>query len=143
MEIRKLEYNDLLQLALLYKYFWDEDSDLQKMEKAFNKLNNNDAYIFLCAVEDNKICGSIMGIICYELYGNCDPFLVIENMIVDVNYRKNGIGKNLFTEIEKIAKEKKCTQIILVTESTRKDACSFYESIGFDPIKNKGYKKKI
>jgi ribosomal protein S18 acetylase RimI-like enzyme len=143
MEIRKLEYNDLLQLALLYKYFWNEDSDLQKMEKAFNKLNNNDAYIFLCAVEDNKICGSIMGIICYELYGNCDPFLVIENMIVDVNYRKNGIGKNLFTEIEKIAKEKKCTQIILVTESTRKDACSFYESIGFDPIKNKGYKKKI
>jgi hypothetical protein len=31
----------------------------------------------------------------------------------------------------------------LVTETDRKDACNFYESVGFDPIKNKGYKKKI
>jgi GNAT superfamily N-acetyltransferase len=84
-----------------------------------------------------------MGIICYELYRNCDPFLVIENMIVDVNYRRKGIGKNLFMEIEKMAKERKCRQILLITETFRKDACSFYESIGFDPIKNKGYKKKI
>jgi len=143
MEIRKLEYNDLPQLSLLYKDFWNEDSDIQKMERVFSKLEDNDSYIFLCAVENNKICGSIMGIVCYELYGNCDPFLVVENMIVDVNYRKKGIGKYLFMEIENTAREKKCRQIILVTESTRKDACSFYESIGFDPLKNKGYKKKI
>ena len=61
MEIRKLIYNDLTQLALLYKYFWNEDNDIQKMEKTFEKLKNNDAYIFLCAIENNKICGSIKG----------------------------------------------------------------------------------
>jgi len=69
MEIRKLIYSDLPQLALLYKNFWNEDSDIQKMEKIFERLKNNDAYIFLCAIENNKICGSIMGIICYGLYG--------------------------------------------------------------------------
>jgi predicted N-acetyltransferase YhbS len=106
MEIRKLKSDDLPHLALLYKNFWNEDCDILKMEKVFDKLKNNDSYIFLCAVEDNKICGSIMGIVCYELYGNCAPFLVVENMIVDVNYRRKKIGKKLFMEIEKIAKEK-------------------------------------
>jgi predicted N-acetyltransferase YhbS len=99
MEIRKLINNDLPQLALLYKTFWNEDSDIQKMERIFEKLENNDTYIFLCAVENNKICGSIMGIICYELYGNCEPFLVVEDMIVDINYRRKGIGKKLFANI--------------------------------------------
>jgi len=143
MEIRKLINNDLPQLALLYKTFWNEDSDIQEMERIFEKLENNDTYIFLCAVENNKICGSIMGIICYELYGNCEPFLVVEDMIVDINYRRKGIGKKLFMELERLAKEKNCSQILLVTETDRKDACNFYESVGFDPIKNKGYKKKI
>ena len=143
MEIRKLIYNDLSQLALLYKNFWNENSDMQKMERTFKKLKNNDSYIFLCAIENNKICSSIMGIICYGLYGNCEPLLVVEDMVVDINYRRMGIGKKLFTELERLAKEKKCSQIILVTETDRKDACNFYESVGFDPIKNKGYKKKI
>jgi ribosomal protein S18 acetylase RimI-like enzyme len=143
MEIRKLRYDDLSQLALLYEYFWSENSNIQKMERTFNELENDDSYIFLCAIENNKVCGSIMGIICYELYGNCDPFLVVEDMIVDASYRRKGVGKKLFLELEKRAKDKKCRQILLVTESNREDACNFYESIGFDPIKNKGYKKKI
>ena len=142
MEIKILEYKDIPQLALLYKYFWNEESNIQKMEKMFEKLRNNDSYIFLCAVENDKLIGSVMGIICNELYGNCDPFLLVENMIIDINYRGKGIGKKLFTELEKLAKEKKCSQIILVTESNRSDACGFYESLGFDSTKNKGYKKR-
>jgi hypothetical protein len=46
MEIRKLIYSDLPQLTLLYKNFWNQDSDIQKMEKTFEKLKNNDSYIF-------------------------------------------------------------------------------------------------
>ena len=64
-------------------------------------------------------------------------------MVVDINDRRMGIRKKLFMELERLAKEKNCTQIIVVTETDRKDARIFYESVGFDPLKNKGYKKKI
>ena len=64
-------------------------------------------------------------------------------MIVDSTYRKKGIGKALFAALEKRAKIKDCTQIILVTETKRKDACGFYESIGFHPTASKGYKKEL
>jgi hypothetical protein len=33
--------------------------------------------------------------------------------------------------------------IYLIEPLVRNDACAFYESIGFRPTENKGYKKKI
>jgi len=143
MTIRNVEINDIEPLAELYFQFWNEYSDTRAMKDKFVQLQSNDAYIILCAVESEVLIGSLMGVVCEELYGDCKPFLVIENMIVDRNHRSKGVGKALFVELEKRAKTKNCTQIILVTEKERKDACSFYESLGFHPTANKGYKKKL
>jgi len=143
MTIRDLQIEDIESLSKLYYLFWNEDSDKQKMKDKFNQLKDNGSYIFLCAEENSTLIGSLMGIICEELYGDCKPFLVVENMVVDSAYRKKGIGKALFVEVEKRAKSNGCTQIILVTEAERNGACGFYESIGFHPTANEGYKKKI
>jgi GNAT superfamily N-acetyltransferase len=143
MIIRDLQIEDIESLSKLYFQFWNEDSDIQKMKDKFNQLRHNASYIFLCAEADNVLLGSLTGIICEELYGDCRPFLVVENMVVDRTYREKGIGRELFVELEKRAKSNGCTQTILVTEAERKDACGFYESIGFHPTANKGYKKKI
>jgi GNAT superfamily N-acetyltransferase len=84
-----------------------------------------------------------MGIICEELYGSCDSFLVLENMIVDKTVRNKGVGKALIKELERIAKEINCTQILLITENDRIDAIKFYESAGYNPTTHRGFKKKI
>ena len=143
MNIRPLTIDDMESLAKLYFEFWNETSNVEKMKQAFSSLQNNSAYIFLCAVVDGQLVGSVMGIVCHELYGQCTPFLVVEDMIVDKKYRKKGIGRALFQALEKQAVARGCTQVILVTENVRTDACGFYESIGFHPSKNKGYKKKL
>jgi len=141
--IRNLQIEDMESLSKLYFHFWQENSDIQKMKQKFVKLQSNAAYILICAIEDEKLVGSIMGVVCEELYGDCKPFLLLENMVVDSTCRNKGIGKALYTELEQRAKSKGCTQIILVTETVREDACGFYESLGFHPTANKGYKKKI
>ena len=143
MIIRNLESDDMESLSKLYYQFWTVESNIINMKRTFSNLEKNDAYIFLCAVEETHLVGSVMGIVCEELYGECQPFLVVENMVVAGEYRKKGIGKILFEELEKRAKIKGCSQIILVTEMDRSDACGFYESAGFHPSANKGYKKKI
>ena len=84
-----------------------------------------------------------MGVICGELYGDCKPFMVLENMIVDVRFRKMGVGKALISELENRAARQNCSQIILVTDSNRIDACEFYESAGYNPDTHKGFKKKL
>ena len=143
MIVRELQSEDIMALSKLYYQFWNEDSDIQKMADKFDQLQNNSSYILICAEENGILLGSLMGIIYEELYGDCKPFLVVENMVVDSAHRKKGVGKALFTELEERAKNKGCSQIILITESERNDACGFYESIGFHPTANKGYKKKI
>lgn len=76
------------------------------------------------------------------MYGDCKSFLVLENMIVDKEYRHRGIGTALISEIERRAAEK-CNQIILVTDTNRIDACKFYESVVYKPETHKGFKKKL
>lgn len=143
MNITNLTENDLPALASLYKGFWGEDSSLDKMKSTFSKLKDNPDYIFLAARLNGPLVGSVMGVICHELYGECNPFMVIEDMIVDKNVRRQGVGSQLIRSIEKKAEERGCCHIILVTETDRHDARQFYESMGYDPYKNKGFKKKI
>lgn len=142
MEIRNMIRTDIPQLAILYQQFWNEPSDILAMQNQFDKLSKDERYILLSAVMDDKLVGSVMGIVCQELYGNCKPFLVLENMVVDQDTRRKGIGKSLLSRLEEIAKARDCSQIILVTELERVDACLFYETCGFQ-TNNKGYKKKL
>jgi len=143
MIIREMIAEDIPQLAQLYKQFWDEESSVETMYENYNKFYEDGSHLLLSAFENNKLIGSIMGVICGELYGNCKPFMVLENMIVDNRYRNNGVGKALISELEKKASQKDCTQIIFVTETHRIDACKFYESAGYNPNTHKGYKKKL
>lgn len=143
MQIRKMFKEDIPGLALLYKQFWNEDSSIDLMEKKFIELQNNPKYIFLSAIEGNDLVGSVMGVICDELYGDCKPFLIMEDLIVDHKYRRKGIGKALITEIERQAIEHDCYQILFITENDRTDTIAFYESLGFNSSTHKGFKKSL
>lgn len=133
MVVRKMTLGDLPQIAQLYKQFGGEDSSIETMSQEFTRLHNNDAYILLSAVEGNTVVGSVMGIVCGDLYGHGRPFMVLENMIVGQEHRNRGIGKALISKLEEAGIGRGCSQIILVTESNRIDACKFYESQGYDP----------
>ncbi len=141
--IRRLFENDLQSLVKLYKQFWGEESNLEKMKMKFKEIKDNPNYIFLCAIIDETIVGSITGIICEELYGKCKPFLIMEDLVVDKKDRNMGIGRALMIELEKISKKWDCTQILFITEANRKDAISFYESLGYNSKSHVGFKKKL
>ena len=143
MQIRDMQRGDLIQLNELYKQFWGETSSLLSMQVQFDEIAKKGTHILLVATEDEEVIGSVMGVICDELYGECMPFLVVENMIVNQNARRNGVGKLLLEELESRAKKRDCTQMILVTEADREDAVGFYEDNGFSGKTHKGYKKML
>jgi len=143
MEIRKLAETDLESLAVLYKQFWGEESSLEKMRATFQSLKKNPNYILLVADQQNNLVGSAMGIICEELYGDCKPFMVVEDAIVDKHHRRLGIGSSLMRKLERCAAKHNCSYIIFVTESERTEAYRFYESIGYKSDAYKGFKKRL
>ncbi len=55
----------------------------------------------------------------------------VDELVVDENYRGQGIGKKLINRIEEIAISNQCKQIELDSSFHRKEAHHFYESIGY------------
>lgn len=142
-KIRNLNDNDLADVAELYTLFWNDSMDISKMKQKFSGVSKNPNYIFLCAEENGRVIGTIQGIVCEELYGECLPFLVMENFVIAEKYRGKGVGRQLLKELEKIGKERKCSQIIFITETDRKDTIEFYKKVGFDSTSHRGFKKSL
>lgn len=141
--IRRAIEKDLEQIARLYALFWNEQADLQKMRERFGKIQNDSRYHLLVAIQNHQVVGTIYGIICEELYGTCQPFMVMEDLVISPEYRKQGIAQALLKKLEEVALSKCCSQIQFMTESNRNDAICFYEHLGFDAKKNIGFKKKL
>ena len=143
VEIGRLAEADLPGLAGLYKQFWGEDSCLEKMRATFRRLKERPDYIFLAAKDNRRLVGSVLGIVCEELYGECVPFMVVEDVIVDAEWRRKGIGSALMCELESLAVDRDCGYVIFVTEVERTDAQRFYESLGYRPDAYRGFKKRL
>lgn len=143
MIITRFTEKDLSSLGNLFTQFWGESSQIEKMRISYQKISDNPSYILLAAKQEDDLVGFGMGIICEELYGDCKPFMVIEDLIVDKNQRRSGIGSDLIQELEKQAIANNCCQIIFVTETDRSDAQRFYKSLGYKSEPYKGFKKKI
>ena len=143
MNIDRLTKNDLAPLSELFRQFWGENTLLENMRATYSRLATNPSYILLAAKQNDRLVGFGMGIICEELYGDCRPFMVIEDLIVDKTQRRGGVGTALMRELEKCATDHDCCQIIFITESERTEAIKFYRSLGYEFEQFKGFKKRI
>ncbi|MGZ7440792.1 GNAT family N-acetyltransferase [Paenibacillus sp. TH7-28] len=139
--IRQITRDDLKDLCMLYEELIDRQTNFEKLVEAFESIKSNDNYYILGAFKENELVGSVMGIICQDIVGECRPFMVIENVVVSGRVRKQGIGKKLMKNIETIAKERSCYYIIFVSGGHRKEAHAFYEKLGFKDEKVEGYRK--
>lgn len=90
------------------------------------------------AVEDDAVLG--YGFCQFKKY-ELDPViadhteLYIDDLCVDENRRKEGIGKAIYEEILRYAKMRRCYNVTLNVWSCNPDAMKFYESLGLKPQK--------
>lgn len=109
--IKPIEPQDLPGLNQLYHELMDTPPDEQQMneqqmQKTFQYMEKNGHYYVLGAYDHDELVGSVMGIECMDLMGSCEPFMVVENVIVSERERRQGIGQKLMLEIEQIAKDR-------------------------------------
>lgn len=141
--INEIEADSLEALNELYGELSGSRTEPAKLEEAFRRIKADSRYILLGAYVDGELLGSMMGIVCQDLIGDCRPFMVIENVVVSSRARRQGLGKKLMTAIEQTARERDCYYIILVSGEKRKEAHVFYESMGYRDEKVEGYRKHL
>ena len=152
--IRKAETSDFQGVHKLimqvHKLHVNERSDIYKDIDPMNfdefkiELSNSNN-IYLVAEFKSEIVG-----ICFsqikELSNNKimkdRKILHIENICVDENYQKKGIGKKLYEQMVQIAKEKNIDNIELMVWGFNENAINFYNNLGMN-IKNLRLEKKV
>ena len=136
MQVHKLHVNERNDI---YK-----DVDPMNFEEFRTELSNSNN-IYLIAELENEIVG-----ICFsqikEISNNKimknRKILHIENICVDENHQKKGIGKKLYKQIVQLAKEKNIDNIELMVWGFNENAIKFYKNLGMS-IKNLKFEHKI
>ncbi len=127
----KLKKEDLEEIAKLYDSERPMTTNRIKMYKTFAKIKNDNDYKMIVAKLSNEIVGFATVIIHQDIFEENNPFMTIWNVRVKKGYRKQGIGKQLFQYIEKIANTAHCEFICLVAEKNNVSANVFYEKLGY------------
>jgi GNAT superfamily N-acetyltransferase len=68
-------------------------------------------------------------------YIESDAFVVIGGLVVDKNFRRQGIGSLLMAQAEEWARSRGCSIVRLWSTSTRTASHRFYQDLGYTNIK--------
>lgn len=84
------------------------------------------------SVEDNgkEIGRAFLYILKNDLHA--EPFGYMEDVFVDENYRKAGMGMKLVEEVIRLAKEKNCYKIVATSRYGKESVHRLYEKLGFE-----------
>lgn len=140
IDVAKMQ--DKPRLAVLYEQLAKRPTILDKLDTELEQVLAKPEYRLTVARDaDGKAVGTAMGVICHDLVGECQPFMVIENVVVDEALRGGGIGRKLMEDMERHARENDCCYVMFVSGATREDAHRFYEALGYELGRVRGFKK--
>jgi ribosomal protein S18 acetylase RimI-like enzyme len=114
-----------------YRIFYKQPSDLGLAEKFIkDRLENNESVIFVALAEGDKPAGFTQ---LYPLISSvrAKKNWLLNDLYVDVTYRKQGIGESLIKAAIDFAKGENAAFLKLETACDNYTAQSLYEAIGF------------
>lgn len=109
------------------------DSVTTDILSRLNKILENPDNCVYVAIDNKIVVGWIHGF--YSLRVESDFFVEIGGLVVNEDFRKNGIGKKLVERVIEWASLKKCDKVRVRCNVLRKESHRFYEKIGFEMTK--------
>ena len=136
--VRKAIETDILCILELYSQLaitppaeQNYSVNLDKYRRAFIQIQEATGYNLLVAEDQGKVIGTMVLIIVPNLSHNALPWAAIENVVVDKEYRRKGIGRLLMDYATARAKEAGCYKIQLISDKRRTESHKFYRNLGY------------
>ena len=132
--IREINQNDFDGLMLLYTQLHNNDipENSDELKILYNDILNNKNHHIIVADIDGKIVSSCVCVIIPNLTHCQRPYALIENVITDENYRKQGLASACLNFARDIAIKNNCYKIMLLTGSKLDSTLRFYEKAGYN-----------
>ncbi len=144
-EIRvcKAVEKDLDCILSLYKEqnWLGKNQTLSKTKKIFIE-NKSDTMFLVAKLPGGEIVGTVTASINQALAFDCKKYMVFDYLVVDKNYRRQGVAKCLISYLIDYAKKHNLESIWFCSSASKTEAHLFYQKMGFDdPVK--GFRKSF
>ena len=107
------------------------ETNVDGMINKYSKLKGNSNYIFVQAIESNKLIGFAEVVINEDIVEDQKPIAIIWDLRVDKQHRSQGIGQGIMEFIESHCKRIGVSFIMLDCDIDNFKAQSFYEKCGY------------
>lgn len=141
-KIRMIKYDDLNDLLALYRFLNHDDTELtvdESLNEHWNKIIDDPNYFYLGVEEEGVLVSTCNLTVIKNLTRSARPYGLIENVVTHPDYRKRGYGTALLKMAIKIAGEKGCYKVMLMTSKKDEDTLNFYRKAGFNSQEKTGF----
>ena len=131
IEAKSKHIEQVGELFDLYRQFYKYESNLiESTNYIKDRIKNNESIIFIAINDTNEAIGFVQ---LYETFGSLDlgKIIILYDLYVKKNHRKNNIGKQLMIKSHEYAKKIKAKRIQLSTAIDNFIGQSLYESLGY------------
>ena len=130
-QIRSCKLDNFTSVFDLFKQLWpslelDYDALYAVYERALSSVTQH----LIVGVQEDRIVG-FCSLSLKNNFWKAGCIGNVDELVVDENYRGQGIGRKLINRIEEIAISNQCKQIELDSAFHRKEAHHFYKSLGY------------
>ncbi|MDE3723131.1 MULTISPECIES: GNAT family N-acetyltransferase [Nocardiopsis] len=99
--------------------------------RAWTRMENDPDRTVLVAEQRGQIIGTLDLLVIANLTHDAQPWAVVDNLVVDPELRRRGIGRALMEDAVDRASRAGCYKIELLSHESRHGAHEFYKTLGF------------
>jgi GNAT superfamily N-acetyltransferase len=134
MSIRYIKKSEMDDLLTLYTHLHRKDTPLPEKSRLLSiweEITTNSLLHYFVVEYENKIVSSCTLSIIPNLTRSGRPYGLIENVVTHTDYRRKGFGSEVLRGALKVAWEKNCYKVMLLTGSKDPAIHQFYANAGF------------
>lgn len=105
---------------------------LDYYRRIYKQVRDMPGHELIVAEENGEVIGTMVLLIVPNLSHSGLPWAVVENVVTDQRYQRQGIGRLMMEYAINRAREAGCYKLQLSSSKTREEAHHFYESLGFE-----------
>lgn len=133
LTVRRATTDDLEAVLALYRHLNPDDPPLAAGDVAdlWAEMVGDDRHHVLVGEVEGRIVASCTMVLVRNLTRGARPFGLVENVVTDAAYRRQGHGLAILRHALGLAWDAGCCKVMLLTGSKRDETLCFYEKAGF------------
>ena len=137
-EITESDFDGLMRLYMqLHNNLMPEKTP--EIMELWGRILSDKNHHVIVAETDNRIVSSCVCVIIPNFTHNQQPYALVENVITDEAYRKQGYASRCLAFAREIAIRENCYKLMLMTGSKEESTLIFYERAGYNRKDKTGF----